>query len=245
MDGNDGTNGTSGSTKSKRGQLIGGELARTSRMRSRHAAAATEDPYQEEPNAACAEVGLDDEVDVELVQEGDRPWPQWLWARVAAEQVPEGASGVRSAIGAAKACTEPDPRLVASAANAILLAVTPVAEVLASRVTDLMPKLQAPPANADSAIMPGPLNGALADDAFIDQRSGLVDKRMYLRMARRGDFPSRKQGRSILARWGDVKAALQPPPSSPTVGAVPAQPADELEQYRRAMGLAPKARKQG
>jgi len=85
----------------------------------------------------------------------------------------------------------------------------------------------------------------LSDDAYIDQRSGLVDKAMYLRLARRKAFPSQKIGKRIVARWGDVKAVMTPPAPLPAVKQDNASPVDELDALRSAMGLLPKSRNGG
>ena len=84
----------------------------------------------------------------------------------------------------------------------------------------------------------------LADDAFIDQRDERVpNRRIYLRLAREGAFPSRKVGKRIIARWGDVKAALTPdrPNTKPSPqGARPKNqdaPDDGLDDLRRSVGL--------
>src|SRR5688500_17453121 len=46
------------------------------------------------------------------------------------------------------------------------------------------------------------------DDAYIDQRSGLVPLDVYLRLHREGAFSAKRVGKRIVARWGDVRAAL-------------------------------------
>ena len=80
----------------------------------------------------------------------------------------------------------------------------------------------------------------LSPDAFVDQRSGLVERRMYLRLAREKAFPSKKVGKRVVARWGDVQAALSPAPASPA----PRPPNDnqacdpELDEIRARVGLA-------
>ncbi len=77
----------------------------------------------------------------------------------------------------------------------------------------------------------------LPPEAFIDQRSGRVEKAIYLRLAREGAFPSKKIGKRILARWGDVQAALSvdPPAKLPRLE----QEADaELDAIRARAGLA-------
>jgi len=51
--------------------------------------------------------------------------------------------------------------------------------------------------------------GPVPDDRFIDQRDGLVPKPLYLRLAREGAFPCSKIGKRVVARWGDVRAAIE------------------------------------
>jgi len=51
--------------------------------------------------------------------------------------------------------------------------------------------------------------GPVPDDRFIDQRDGLVSKALYLRLAREGAFPSSKIGKRVVARWGDVRTAIE------------------------------------
>ena len=82
IDGIDGTPGSATCTKSDSAQLIGGELARTSLMKTSTAAAI--DPYADDD--VCEEVGLDVPAS-ELRGLGDeKPSPEWLWVRVQAEQ---------------------------------------------------------------------------------------------------------------------------------------------------------------
>lgn len=73
-------------------------------------------------------------------------------------------------------------------------------------------------------------------DAFVDQRSGLVDKRMYLRLARENAFASKKIGKRIVARWGDVQAALAPAPAPPS-GSERSDEDPELDAIRAQVGL--------
>ncbi len=68
---------------------------------------------------------------------------------------------------------------------------------------------------------------------YIDQRSGLVPRDLYLRLAREGSFPSRKIGKRIVARWADVEQALAPPPRI-------ANASDEADVLREALGLVAK-----
>jgi hypothetical protein len=85
--------------------------------------------------------------------------------------------------------------------------------------------------------------GELPDDAFVHQdNERLPDRDLYLRLARQGAFPSSKQGKKIVARWGDVKSVLVG--SSPTVAKASARPIgdeDDLDDARRLMGLKGKA----
>lgn len=75
---------------------------------------------------------------------------------------------------------------------------------------------------------------AVSPDAYVDQRSGLLDRRMYLRLAREKAFPSRKVGKRVVARWGDVQAAL----SVQDAEDAPAEPRTEEEAMRLRWGLA-------
>lgn len=83
--------------------------------------------------------------------------------------------------------------------------------------------------------------GPPCDDAFVDQRSGLAPPDLYLRLYRGGAFPARRIGKRIVARWGDVRAALS------GTAAIPAMPAREaqndLDGLRREVGLAVRGRR--
>ncbi len=46
------------------------------------------------------------------------------------------------------------------------------------------------------------------DDAYVDQDAGLFPREVYLRLARKGYFPVRKEGNFRFARWADVKAGF-------------------------------------
>lgn len=79
---------------------------------------------------------------------------------------------------------------------------------------------------------------SIQDDAFIDQRSPLVPPDVYLRLAREKAFPSRKVGRLVLAKWGDVRSALAGQGGvSAAAGLGGEDPNDVL---RRALGFRPK-----
>lgn len=188
-----------------------------------------------------------------------------VWVHRQAEEQPAYATLVRAAAPLPKGApairlvtlAEPSqpagqlPAPLASAADGLanLLAdtVTQIESTLSTRLAAVARRgrkaqaVEQPPSEDTMArAEPG---SALPDDAFIDQSTGLVDKKLYLRLARRRAFPSQRHGRRVVARWGDVKAALQPPPAPAAEPFV--QPLDELDQYRRAMGLAPKTRKRG
>lgn len=79
----------------------------------------------------------------------------------------------------------------------------------------------------------------LSDDAFIDQRSGLVDKAIFLRLARELAFPSYKIGKRILARWGDVRQAIESRQRT-IIGATGDQAEPTLDVLRKQMGLLPR-----
>lgn len=58
-----------------------------------------------------------------------------------------------------------------------------------------------------------------AVEIVVHQDSELVpDRELYLRMARRGDFPSRKEGKKVFARWCDVRDAFCAPPRHASSG---------------------------
>ena len=82
---------------------------------------------------------------------------------------------------------------------------------------------------------------ALHDDSFVDQRSGAIDREVFLRLAREGAFPSTKIGKRVLARWGDVKAALQARrrqvPQGPPEASALQEPDDGLDDIRVRVGL--------
>lgn len=102
----------------------------------------------------------------------------------------------------------------------------------------LLPRAQPEP-------LPARRTPPLLDEAIIDQRSGLVPKDLYLRLARGGAFPSSKIGKRILARWGDVRAAVLDGPGITKVSLqAPAQDngGDGLDDLRRRLGLAEKGK---
>ena len=109
---------------------------------------------------------------------------------------------------------------------------------LAARALDDEARLLPPrpgPTKRRSRAQP-PLN--LSDDAYIDQRSGLVDQDLYLRLYRAGAFPAKRVGKRIVARWGDVRAVL-----AGDLRAAPIQgPQDALDDLRRELGLAQRGR---
>jgi len=60
-----------------------------------------------------------------------------------------------------------------------------------------------------SAPTPKVPTGPVPEDRFVDQRDGLLPKQLYLRLAREEAFPSSKIGKRVVARWGDVRAAIE------------------------------------
>jgi hypothetical protein len=97
---------------------------------------------------------------------------------------------------------------------------------------------RAGPEGSPQELAKRPSDGTLPDDAFIDQRSERVDRQTYLRLARKGAFPSRRIGKRVVARWGDVKAAMESQ-HRPVPKPGPSQ-VDELDGLRVAIGLVPK-----
>jgi hypothetical protein len=93
--------------------------------------------------------------------------------------------------------------------------------------------------------VPGRQTPVLTDDTIVDQRTGLVPKDVYLRLARAGAFPSRKHGKRVLARWGDVHAAVLGGPgiAKAVRSASEEEPRqDDLDDLRRQLGLAAKGK---
>jgi hypothetical protein len=84
------------------------------------------------------------------------------------------------------------------------------------------------------------LSAPLRDDTYIDQRSGLLSKEVYLRLAREGAFPVTPIGKRILARWGDVRAALDARSITRTPKQIQVAEGDGLDDARLAMGLRPR-----
>ncbi|MBX3125552.1 MAG: hypothetical protein KF718_02505 [Polyangiaceae bacterium] len=64
-----------------------------------------------------------------------------------------------------------------------------------------------------------------------------MDRDLYLRMARRAEFPSFKDGKKVFAFWGAVRRALdarlgkEPKPTTPD---------DDTDQLCRQLGLVPR-----
>lgn len=76
------------------------------------------------------------------------------------------------------------------------------------------------------------------DQAFIDQRTALMPRELYLRLAREQAFPSKKIGKRVVAQWGDVRAAL----AGQVDSTPPANSCDHRnDALRRSLGLQPKA----
>lgn len=100
----------------------------------------------------------------------------------------------------------------------------------------LLGELRSSPAQKAPAVQ-------LSDDAIVDQRSASVPPGLYLRLARAGAFPSKKIGKRICARWGDVRAAfLNRPGVRRTANGPEDKPirTDGLDRLRSQLGLAEK-----
>ncbi len=96
------------------------------------------------------------------------------------------------------------------------------------------------------AVAPDMQNGEpIPDDTIVDQRTVRAPRDLYLRLARARAFPSRKEGKRILARWGDVRVALLEGPGARKAIAPPRSPeaeGDGLDALRRQLGLAKKGK---
>jgi hypothetical protein len=79
----------------------------------------------------------------------------------------------------------------------------------------------------------------LPDDEFVDQHTARCPREIFLRLARKGVFPSQKHGKRVVARWGDVRLALAAQPKPQGAAAIPS---DNLDDLRDQMGLARKGR---
>jgi hypothetical protein len=77
----------------------------------------------------------------------------------------------------------------------------------------------------------------IPEDAFIDQSSALVTRKVYLRLAREKSFASKKVGKRVIARWGDVRAALMD--NNEHVAQADGEE-EALDALRRSVGLQPK-----
>lgn len=87
-----------------------------------------------------------------------------------------------------------------------------------------------------------PPSGPLTDDTIIDQTSGLVPRRLYLRLARAGVFPSRKVGRRVCCRLGDLRGYFRST-GKPLDERSDKKPGhDPLDDLRRSIGLVPKGK---
>ncbi len=84
---------------------------------------------------------------------------------------------------------------------AVLLELRAVHELLAN----IEQRLLCQPVDTTASKVMAPV---LSDDSIVDQRSVPAPRDLYLRLARTAAFPSRKLGKRILARWGDVRAAF-------------------------------------
>jgi hypothetical protein len=81
------------------------------------------------------------------------------------------------------------------------------------------------------------------DEAYVDQKSGLVDRKLFISLARKNAFPASRVGNRYLAKLADVQRyieghRLHPRAATPPDGGGPA--VDELDEIRRNVGLRPK-----
>jgi hypothetical protein len=179
------------------------------------------------PKSAQAS-GLVEDVDLDTHQVTDEEinaesGPEFLWAKFA----PENAPGL-----AAVVLQSARPRQPVRLTTGVVQQV--VAEVLA-RVPTTASAYQSPE---------GP-SGPFHDDAIVDQRTAPMTRDLYLRLARARAFPSRKIGKRICARWGDVKASfvdhdMQPKPS--VAKTRPSEQDDGLDDLRHEIGLVKKGK---
>lgn len=77
----------------------------------------------------------------------------------------------------------------------------------------------------------------IAADTFIDQGNPLVPRKLYLQLARQQSFPSKKVGKRVIARWGDVQATLMENSEQATQAD---GDGGALDALRRSVGLQPK-----
>lgn len=173
--------------------------------------------------------------------------PSGRWETVDAYIEPDGALAFCVEVDTDASAGETAPPDMALAEEAARQALLGVADAIKRAA------LGAPPQSE-----PEPEPGPLADDALVHQDSfHIPDRDLYLRLARKGAFPSRKQGKKVVARWGDVNAVMGPPSPTPTnagpalrkveparrTAPKDAEPDDGLNDVRRKLGLAPKGGK--
>lgn len=77
----------------------------------------------------------------------------------------------------------------------------------------------------------------LPDDAVVHQDTAPMDRTLYLRMARRAEFPSFKEGKRVFAFWGAVKTALN---ARMAKAPKPTTPDDDTDHLCRQLGVVPK-----
>lgn len=81
------------------------------------------------------------------------------------------------------------------------------------------------------------------DEAYVDQKSGILDKKIYVRLAKLGRFPWFKVGQSYMAKRADVLAylAAEAETARPKVTPPAEVEADiALDDLRRKIGLRPR-----
>jgi hypothetical protein len=207
------------------------------------------------------DVTLDDPLPEGLNKEDDGR-PHWLWVRVPSEGVPEGLTvqsapapkpgspGVLERGGRVPMAAPPDPTVVRQEARRLL-----ETEVgLLKHLVQLAGMTASPDRNRQdrrldpqkdepkAASVTGPTSPPeWPDDTIVDQKTVRGPKELYLRLAREGAFPSRKIGKRICARWGDVKAAFAPKPGiakAPAPAPAESPPTDDgLDDLRQNLGF--------
>jgi hypothetical protein len=108
----------------------------------------------------------------------------------------------------------------------------------------------APMPRARSAERPVKLNvirlDVSEDEAYVDQKSGILDRKIYVRLAKLGRFPTFKVGQSFLAKRADVLAYLasEAEAAKPKVKAPDEVAQDlDLDELRKKVGLVPRRRR--
>lgn len=78
----------------------------------------------------------------------------------------------------------------------------------------------------------------LPDDAVVHQDTAPMDRHLYLRMARRQEFGSFREGKKVFAFWGAVRRALDARMTKSPVSTTPT--ADDTPDLCRQLGVVPR-----